>query len=196
LTSNFAEVSVSVVDCPDLSQKPFDLAAPGLGGRPALVQVGGPPNLLPTVKREKVYDIRSLSKLTADDNQREQLFLGAGAAPWSFQQRNGELVPNVMLAAGDENAEPLAQKTRAIYTKDDVNGYRLERLPPSLTHCNLLADFYACEGHGGRVVLVSCKRRTGKSDFVTAMADSLRAGYPGKAVALGGIFCVNAGMPA
>ena len=30
LKKNFSQVSVSVVDCPDLTQKPFMLAAPGI----------------------------------------------------------------------------------------------------------------------------------------------------------------------
>jgi hypothetical protein len=63
----------------------------GLCGHPVLVQVGGPPNLIPTAKKDKLYDIRSLSLLTAKPGQNQQLFLGAGAAPWSFQSKNGEV---------------------------------------------------------------------------------------------------------
>ena len=32
LAQNFADVEVNVVDCPDLTKSPFNLAAPGEGG--------------------------------------------------------------------------------------------------------------------------------------------------------------------
>jgi hypothetical protein len=42
MKSNFAEVKVEIVNCPDLSQAPFYLASTGLGGiEPTIVEFGG-----------------------------------------------------------------------------------------------------------------------------------------------------------
>lgn len=40
MKSNFAEVRVEIVDCPDLTQAPFHLAAKGLDGDPTIVEFG------------------------------------------------------------------------------------------------------------------------------------------------------------
>lgn len=57
LATNFSISSCEVVECPDLTKPPFDLAAPGLCGNTKLVEFGGVPNLVPTAQfNEKVYD--------------------------------------------------------------------------------------------------------------------------------------------
>ena len=43
----YGHVEVSVVDCPDLRQKPFSMAGKGLGGRAVVAQLGGVPYLMP-----------------------------------------------------------------------------------------------------------------------------------------------------
>jgi hypothetical protein len=60
LNANFSSVSVSVVECPDLSEKPWSLAAPGLCGRARIADVGGVPNLIPLVERDKIVVRRLL----------------------------------------------------------------------------------------------------------------------------------------
>lgn len=43
LVAHFAEVNVSVVDCPNLQEEPFFLAGKGLSGDAKIADVGGPP---------------------------------------------------------------------------------------------------------------------------------------------------------
>ena len=81
-----------MVDCPDLTQKPWGLAAPGLGGSPRLLEVGGVPYLAPFVKKEKLYDMRDYPALAEST---EGLIIGAGAAPWPYLGRNAEMMPNL-----------------------------------------------------------------------------------------------------
>lgn len=58
LQTNFKESSCEVVKCPDLSQAPFGLAAPGICGKARLAEIGGVPNLLPNTQYiEKVYSL-------------------------------------------------------------------------------------------------------------------------------------------
>lgn len=105
LPSNFKEVNVEVVDCPDLTKPPFHLAAPGihvtkqieifiitealgLNGSPKLLEIGGTQYLLPLVNKEKVYELKDIAKLI----QIEPVFLtGAGAGPYPFIGVNCEV---------------------------------------------------------------------------------------------------------
>ncbi len=52
--------------------------------------MGGVPNLVPLAKKEKLYDMRSIPPLTGASGG-DQLIIGAGAAPWTFKSRNGEV---------------------------------------------------------------------------------------------------------
>ncbi len=57
--------------------------------------MGGVPNLIPLAKKDKLYDIRSIPPLTgAREGNKNQLVVGAGAAPWTFKERNGEVREN------------------------------------------------------------------------------------------------------
>ncbi len=76
LQANFQTAAVSVVECPDLQQAPFSLAAPGLCGRPVLCDVGGVPNLVPLVNRSKVYNLKDVA---AEIGNPGAFFIGAGA---------------------------------------------------------------------------------------------------------------------
>lgn len=53
-----------------------------------MVEVGGPPYLLPLVKREKVYDVRDVAKLT---NTNPAFIIGAGAGPHPYAGCNCEV---------------------------------------------------------------------------------------------------------
>ena len=90
MQKNFAEFDVEIVDCPDLTREPFTLAAPGIGGRLSILEVGGPAYLLPQVQRDKVYDIQSIIKQL---KYGERAFIaGAGAGPWPYLGCNCEVI--------------------------------------------------------------------------------------------------------
>jgi hypothetical protein len=61
----------------------------GLGGRLTIVDVGGPPYLLPTAQKDKLYDIQPLlQKLKYGDRA---FVAGAGAGPWPYLNSNCEV---------------------------------------------------------------------------------------------------------
>ena len=60
-----------------------------------LLDVGGVPYLMPTVTREKLYDMKDYPELTSDKADTEGLVIGAGAGPWPFINRNAEMMPNL-----------------------------------------------------------------------------------------------------
>ena len=70
--------------------------ASGLGGKPRLLDVGGVPNLVPLVKREKLYDMSEFPQMCdmktgEEDGAEKCLIIGAGAAPYTFLERNAEV---------------------------------------------------------------------------------------------------------
>eukprot|EP00117_Sycon_ciliatum_P025834 scpid56167/ scgid21354/ Ester hydrolase C11orf54 homolog len=58
LMQTFQTVETEVVDCPDLTEKPWSLAAPGICGDTCLADVGGPPYLIPQPTQEKNRSLR------------------------------------------------------------------------------------------------------------------------------------------
>lgn len=89
MKENFAKSSVKIVQCPDLTKEPFKLQAAGLGGNPKVVDLGGPPYLLPLVQRNKLYDLAQLAKRLGYE---EALVIGAGAGPWPVAGTNCEVI--------------------------------------------------------------------------------------------------------
>ena len=81
LQLNFDQVSVKVVECPDLTLAPFGLAAPGLSGQTRIADVGGVPNLTPQPKPEKVYSLIDVMNTVELD---EGAVIGPGAGNSHF----------------------------------------------------------------------------------------------------------------
>lgn len=51
----------------------------GINGNVSILDIGGPPYLLPLVQRDKVYDLKSILKVIGEE---EVFLIGAGAGPW------------------------------------------------------------------------------------------------------------------
>ena len=94
LSSNFESVSVSVVECPDLTESPFRLADSGIGGRPKILDVGGVPYLIPTPQLERIYNFDVLAEITGIESA---FFIGAGAGGCHILGMNSEMMANVKL---------------------------------------------------------------------------------------------------
>nr|CAD7401261.1 unnamed protein product [Timema cristinae] len=200
LPSNFAEVSVEVVACPDLTKQPFTLACKGLGGKPRIVEIGGVPYLVPLVQRNRLYDIKDVGRLVGVE---PAFIIGAGAGPWPYAGVNCEMMVNAEVKQGTVNSHTRISK---VNTQD--GSCILERLPNDESRCALLANLFCCEGKPGKVVAgrpnrcerfkrltqvlqVSCKKRIGKDDFIASIRKTLQAHYKDKSVALGGTFLLK-----
>jgi len=186
LSENYKEAEVEVVECPDLTQEPWGLAAPGLCGNPRILDIGGVPYLVPLVTREKLYQMKDYPKLTGPS---KGLVIGAGAAPWPFLGRNAEMMPN-LLVKEDGN---IVQETRISRTHDEDNSFSTQKLPCSETRNSLLGNLYISEGEGGQVLRVRAKARTGGKPLVTAMREALVEAFPDKSIGLGGVFNIISG---
>ncbi|XP_036681086.1 ester hydrolase C11orf54-like [Balaenoptera musculus] len=96
LTDTFADVQVSVVDCPNLTEEPFTFPVKGISGKTRIAEVGGVPYLLPLINKKKVYD---LNKIAKEIQLLGAFVLGAGAGPFQTLGFNSEFMPVIEVKA-------------------------------------------------------------------------------------------------
>lgn len=189
LTSNFETVNVEVVDCPNLTEGPFHLAGQGLNGSPTLLELGGPPYLLPHVDYTKLYDLVSISQRALQSTSKEILAIGAGAGPYPFVESNCEGMFNLRVTSKGQiiSESHLAQIT------PDRKRVLLKKIPNTETRCALLGNIFISEGKPGKVLKVNCKKRIGSKDFIASIRTSLEQHYGDRTVGLGGVFLLKNG---
>jgi len=190
LKSNFKFAKVEVVDCPDLSQPPFHLAAKGLCDDAVIVDLGGVPNLIPTAQRDKIYNLADMPALIGFKDP-SILIIGAGAGPWPYLKTNCELMIN--LAIDDE----LHNKSRLATVVDSTTTPRreLHTLPKEESKCALLSNFMVSKGCMGLPVLkVTCSIRTGPDNFISCMRKAIHQHYSDQFIGLGGTFVIAKGQ--
>ncbi|XP_055624610.1 ester hydrolase C11orf54 homolog [Toxorhynchites rutilus septentrionalis] len=189
LASNFANVNVEVVDCPNLTQAPFHLAGEGLSGSCALLELGGPPFLFPRVDYTKLYDLVSILRKTLNDSKKQILAVGAGAGPYPYVNSNCEGMFNLKIAANGH----ITNESHIAQTTPDCKRVLLKKLPNTETRCALMANIFLSEGKPGKVLKVNCMKRTGNKDFIASIRTTLAQHYGDKTVGLGGVFLLKNG---
>lgn len=191
LKATFDQVTVEVVPCPDLTAAPFHLTAPGLNGNPRILEIGGPPYLLPTVDRQRVYDLNAICRRAyqLDNPNGEYMAIGAGAGPWPHAKTNCEGVYN-MRGGGDNSVTNGGRLVRIDNAEEQPI---VERVPDTETRLPLLGNIYLSEGRPGPVLRVHCKRRIGEENFISSIRVALEKRFKNKTVALGGVFLLRAG---
>ncbi|XP_030009332.1 ester hydrolase C11orf54 homolog [Sphaeramia orbicularis] len=189
LQSSFAEVQVRVVDCPDLTQDPFQFPVKGLCGSPRITDVGGVPYLVPLVHKDKEYDMNAVAK---EVELPGAFMLGAGAVASRIVGMNAELMPLVLTEA---EGRP-AVNASFFSSIDPIDGRCCqEKYSERFSDCSfgLLANLYACQGDPGKVIEVRAKKRTGVLSLVTSLRKTLENAYPEDSLALGGTFIIQKG---
>ncbi|XP_008937276.1 PREDICTED: ester hydrolase C11orf54 homolog [Merops nubicus] len=189
LKENFADAQVSVVDCPDLTQEPFNFPAKGICGKPRIADVGGVPYLIPVVQKEKVYDLNTVAK---DIELPGAFILGAGAASSKILGVNAELIPIVQ---SKSEKKPAVNGSYVAQINPADKGCLLEKYSSKYTDCEfgLLANLYASEGQPGKVIEVKANGRTGELNFVSCLRQILEKHYGEKPVGMGGTFIIQKG---
>lgn len=148
LTNNFKHVNVDVVDCPNLTAAPFHLVAPGLGGSETIVEIGGPPYLLPLVDRTKIYDLKTIATRVQPGGT-EVLAIGAGAGYFPMLNTNCEGIFNMKMDRHGSTAE--SRSYFATNQSAPKQSCTLHPVPADETRCALLANILMCEGAPGKV---------------------------------------------
>jgi len=188
LKSNFADVHVEIVDCPDLTQAPFHLAASGLNGDPTIVEFGSPVFLLPLVDKTKVYDLVPLVRHIGGYESKEFFTCGAGAGPFPLYDQNCEGIINLKVGSNGS----LVNETHTARIVGD--GMELQKVPTDETRTALLGNLFVSEGKAGKVLKVVCKKRTGSENFISSMRLALADYFTDdKVVGLGGVFVMKKG---
>lgn len=191
LKKYYAEVSVTITDCPDLSAAPYNLAGEGFGEGTSLVDLGGVPYLLPTVNREKLYDLRSVvTKSVGAENYPDGWYLGgAGAGHWPSQGSNCELVINLKV---NPEGELVKNSSKVMLTSSGDEKDVDQRNLDEEAKCALLGNFWVSPGVRGKVLEIKCVRRTDPdTNFTLSIREALDKNFPSQPVGLGGVFLVK-----
>ncbi|KAM9059341.1 ester hydrolase C11orf54-like [Megaptera novaeangliae] len=146
LTDTFADVQVSVVDCPNLTKEPFTFPVKGICGKTRIAEVGGVPYLLPLTNKKKVYD---LNKIAKEIQLLGAFVLGAGAGPFQTLGFNSEFMPVVQTES--EHKLPVNGSYFAHVNAAD-GGCLLEKYSEKYHDLGfaLLANLFASEGQPGK----------------------------------------------
>jgi Domain of Unknown Function (DUF1907) len=128
LKSNFSQVQVEIVDCPDLSQAPFHLASTGLG----------PPYLLPLVDKTKVYDLVPLLRNIQGYHQKEFFTADAGAGPFPLFDQNCEGIINLKVGCDNKTLTNETRVVRTLYRQT----IELSKVPKNETRAALLGNAF------------------------------------------------------
>ncbi|KAM5246523.1 ester hydrolase C11orf54 homolog isoform 3-T3 [Ctenodactylus gundi] len=146
LKANFADVQVSVVDCPDLTKEPFTFPVKGICGKTRIAEVGGVPYLMPLVNKKKVYDVNKIAK---EIKLPGAFILGAGAGPFQTLGFNSEFMP--VIQTESDHSPPVNGSYFAHINPADGRCL-LEKYNEKYHDfgCALLANLFASEGQPGK----------------------------------------------
>lgn len=185
---NFDFVTVEVVDCPNLTEEPFYLASPGIGGDALIIEYGNDDYLLPLVDKTKVYDLIPTIRRIDSFKEKDFFACGAGAGPFDWLQQNSEGIYNLMVYQNGS----VVNENHVVRTV----GHDIEVLKVSHdeTRAALLGNIFVTEGNAGKVLKVVSRNRTGGENFISAMRKGLSDHYSeDQVVGLGGAFVMKTG---
>ncbi|OXB78223.1 UNVERIFIED_CONTAM: hypothetical protein H355_006166 [Colinus virginianus] len=187
LKENFADAQVSVVDCPDLTQEPFNFPAKGNLAFSTSADVSKGVRGVRVVLQ--VYDLNTVAK---DIELPGAFILGAGAVSSRVLGVNAELIPIVQTK---NEKKPAVNGSYIAQINPADKGCLLEKYSSKYSDCEfgLLANLYASEGQPGKVIEVKVNGRTGELNFVSCLRQTLEKHYGEKPVGLGGTFIIQKG---
>ncbi|KZL85171.1 ester hydrolase c11orf54-like protein [Colletotrichum incanum] len=189
LAANYEHASVSVVQCPDLRNPPFHLAAEGLSGDEKIADVGGQPNLFPRPRLDSIWSLPEIGTHMEMSSEKGSL-IGAGAGPFHVIGQNSELAPNLSWQGGLDH---INNQSQVIQIKRDTGAVSVGTSPS--VDCGLMANLYGSLGEPGSVLKITAKGRKGpEKSFTECIRRGLNAAYGNdRTISLGGAFVVKAG---
>jgi len=141
-----------------------------LGGSTLLLEVGGPPFLLPLVQRSKLYNMKEIVQRAMGENCEGPIFaMGAGAGPFPIRNTNCEGIYNFFIDA-EGNYQNGSYTAKVAGPNEDCV---LEKIPETEARCALLLNLFVCRGEPGEILTISCKKRLGDLNFIEAIRKGL-----------------------
>ena len=183
LKENYKEVTVKVVDCPNL--KNWGCPAEGISGNEKIIDVGGEPYMHDPEFIGTEFNYEEISKKIGSE---KSYALGAGSSAMSCMDGHcGELTINENLIT----SESKSLVARVGKNKECIVEKYLERKHGGLS------NIYFSDGRAGKVIQLKIKVRIGKQGSLSqSMRSALIKHIPiknNKHVALGGVFRVLKG---
>ncbi|CAD5231414.1 unnamed protein product [Bursaphelenchus xylophilus] len=175
----FQEIDVDIVDCPDLTKPPFNMTSRGFGPDLRIAEVGGVGNLFPKIRRDKLYNLKSICDLCELPNGS---VFGPGAGPRTSVGVNCEMVADANFGEGTVNSK---------IGKIDGQSFVQE------TTCDpcfgLLANLGVSSGETDLVLKITARNRLTDYSFPHAIQQALFNHYRAKIVSMAGIFIQKTG---
>ncbi|XP_071649987.1 ester hydrolase C11orf54 homolog [Temnothorax longispinosus] len=221
LSTDFEEATVEWVDCPDLTQHPFYLTAPGLCGDTAILDIGGVSNLFPCPKKEKIFKFENILQ-ELNRTQYDNFIIGGGLFTTQPTLHLYEvylhflqailnmislpslyfitLIMNASFSPGAGGRMTVRNGSRVAFldeTTDITNTeqIKLEFLTNTDPYCNIYGNFFVSKGLREQVLKVRAKKRFGRN-FIDALQRAISR-FPYKTdsqlMGFGGTFVVKNG---
>eukprot|EP01117_Protostelium_nocturnum_P014620 TRINITY_DN5582_c0_g1_i4.p1 TRINITY_DN5582_c0_g1~~TRINITY_DN5582_c0_g1_i4.p1 ORF type:complete len:324 (-),score=111.65 TRINITY_DN5582_c0_g1_i4:38-1009(-) len=184
LSSNFKQVEVKVVECPDLREEPWLLKSKGIGGNTVLADVGGVDNLHYPENNRVAFTLQDVRNVVGIA---DGFVMGPGAGNPNQIGVNSELIVNEVPQGEGVNIKDSCGTKVVIVEKDQ--SYR--QFDSETGDFGVLANLFVSEGKSGEVVYVKAKTRTGENNFVSLLRKSLVDSFPNKHFAFGGVFRIT-----
>ncbi|KAL6420593.1 hypothetical protein ACFW04_014640 [Cataglyphis niger] len=197
LKYHFVEATVEWVDCPDLTQEPFNLATSGLCGDAIISEISGMSYLFPFMESEFQYSIKRIIK-EIYNNFNNGLIIGASICLHLRQYlvQLGELIMNASFSRVTKDDIEIINKSHIAFLDETTGRCALESITNSDPHCYPHGNFFISEGKPGQVLKVWAKKRIGLQ-FLTALQYTLEKKYSSdiypKLIGLGGTFVMKSG---
>ncbi|KAL4876776.1 DUF1907-domain-containing protein [Aspergillus karnatakaensis] len=189
LVANYKHATVSVVQCPDLRARPFNLATEGLSGDEKIADIGGQGNLFPRPRLDTIYSMEKIAEEMEMTGKKGSL-IGAGAGPFQTMGSNCELAPNL---AWEGEFRNLDNWTCVAQIDHETGSACINRC--TSTECALMANLYGCIGNPGPVLKITARKRRGvDKSFTECIRKALIAGFgDSRTISLGGAFLIKSG---
>ncbi|KAI1367178.1 hypothetical protein F5Y08DRAFT_81575 [Xylaria arbuscula] len=187
LASNYEVSTVSVVQCPDLREPPFQLATEGLSGDEKVADVGGQRNLFPRPRFNAKWSLAEIASAMEISAERGSL-IGAGAGPFHVVGQNCELAPNLKWEGQFANMDNQTRLAKIVDGKAIVE--------KSLSvDCALMVNLFGTLGEPGPVLKITARKRINDiKSFTECIRSALAAAYgDSHIISLGGAFVVKSG---
>lgn len=196
LRCHFKEATVEWVDCPDLTQEPFNLAKPGLRGNAIISEIDE--LCFPFSEFHQEYNIKKIIKKVHNISSNGGLIIGASMGLRRSTGQLGNLIMNASYSRHPviKDDIKIINQSRLAFPDKTTGRCGLEFVTDDNPYCYPNGNFFISEGMPGQVLKVWAKKCTGLQ-FLTALqstlADEYCSGTSPKAIGLGGTFVMKSG---
>ncbi|KAK7602508.1 hypothetical protein V9T40_008097 [Parthenolecanium corni] len=180
LPKYFAEVDVNIVECPDLTLPPYNLAGRGLGGGEFVSQIGDVSYVLPNTRRDKIYDFKNVAKAI---NSNPAFIIGAGGGNWCRRNTFSEMFMNILVSE-----KSVRNLSKELFSKDEtLNGVVAEASDVDNSIFSCLGNIFVSRGEPGPVIQIVCKRRTKENNLPESIIAAIKEKFS-QPIAFGMVF--------